>query len=83
MALSRILVVDDEETQREMLGGFLKKEGYSVSLADSGEEALKICQDKFFEVALLDLKMPGMDGIGLLTKLKEINPEIQVIVMTA
>ncbi len=83
MALYRILVVDDEETQREMLGGFLKKEGYSVSLADSGEEALKICQDKFFEVALIDLKMPGMDGIGLLSKLKEINPEIQVIVMTA
>ena len=83
MALNRILVVDDEETQREMLGGFLKKEGYSVSLADSGEEALKICQDKFFEVALIDLKMPGMDGIGLLSKLKEINPEIQVIVMTA
>ncbi len=83
MALSRILVVDDEETQREMLGGFLKKEGYSVSLADSGEEALKFCQDKFFEVALIDLKMPGMDGIGLLSKLKEINPEIQVIVMTA
>ena len=83
MALYRILVVDDEETQREMLGGFLKKEGYSVSLADSGEEALKFCQDKFFEVALIDLKMPGMDGIGLLSKLKEINPEIQVIVMTA
>jgi DNA-binding NtrC family response regulator len=83
MALYRILVVDDEETQREMLGGFLRKEGYSVSLADSGEKALSIGQDKFFEVALIDLKMLGMDGIELLSRLKEINPEIQVIVMTA
>lgn len=83
MGSFRILVVDDEESQREMVGGFLEKQGYSVSLADSGEEALKQGQDKFFEIALVDLKMPGMNGIELLSKLKEINPEIQVIVMTA
>lgn len=83
MPLYRILVVDDEESQREMLDGFLRKQGYSVSLANSGEEALKLSQDKFFELALIDLKMPGMNGIELLTELKEINPEIQAIVMTA
>jgi DNA-binding NtrC family response regulator len=79
----RILVVDDEKTQREMLLGFLEKQGFSVSQAGSGEEALKLFESKNFEVALIDLKMPGMDGITLLEKLKSLNPEIQVIVMTA
>ena len=83
MALYRILIVDDEESQRQQLAGFLKKQGFSVTTAESGPDAITICQDKNFEVALIDLKMPGMDGIELLKKLKESNPEIQVIMMTA
>lgn len=83
MALYRILVVDDEEPQREQLAGFLEKQGFSVTTAESGPEAINLCQDKSFEVALIDLKMPRMDGVELLKKLKEINPEIQVIMMTA
>jgi DNA-binding NtrC family response regulator len=83
MALYRILIVDDERSQREILAGSLEKEGYSVDTAESGFEAIKLCEDIYFEVALIDLKMPGMDGIELLKKLKEINPEIQVIIMTA
>ena len=83
MALYRILIVDDEESQREQLSGFLKKQGFNVTTAESGMEAISLCEDKSFEVALIDLKMPGMDGIELLKKLKESNPEIQVIMMTA
>jgi DNA-binding NtrC family response regulator len=79
----RLLIVDDEKSQRDMLAGSLEKEGYSVATAESGLEAIKLCEDKYFEVALIDLKMPGMDGIELLSRLKEMNPEIQVIVMTA
>ncbi len=83
MALYRIIIVDDEEPQRQQLAGFLKKQGFSVTTAESGMEAMNLCQNKSFEIALIDLKMPGMDGIELLQKLKESNPEIQVIMMTA
>lgn len=83
MALYRILIVDDEEPQRNMLAGFLKKQGYAVETADSGKTALEVVDQKHFELALVDLKMPEMDGIELLERLKKQNPEIQVIMMTA
>ncbi|MGB2768838.1 MAG: sigma-54 dependent transcriptional regulator [Candidatus Zixiibacteriota bacterium] len=83
MALYRILIVDNEEPQREQLAGFLKKQGFSATTAGSGPEAIDISQDKSFEVALVDLKMPGMDGIEVLRRLKETNPDIQVIMITA
>ena len=79
----RILVVDDQESQREMLGGHLKNKGYAVTTAESGESALEICQRNFFEVALLDLKMPGLSGLDLLNRLKEINPDTASIIITA
>ncbi|MFQ5869072.1 MAG: sigma-54-dependent transcriptional regulator [Candidatus Zixiibacteriota bacterium] len=79
----RILVVDDQESQREMLGGHLKNKGYAVTTAESGESALEICEKNFFEVALLDLKMPGLSGLDLLNRLKEINPDTISIIITA
>ncbi len=83
MALYRILIVDDEESQRKQLAGFLVKQGFTVVTAESGPAALSICKGRSFEIALLDLKMPQMDGVELLRELKEMNPEIQVIMMTA
>lgn len=83
MALYRILIVDDEESQRKQLAGFLLKQGFTVVTAESGPAALSICEERSFEIALLDLKMPGMDGIELLGRLKEMSPDMQVIMMTA
>jgi len=79
----RVLIVDDEQSQRDMLAGFLAKKGYKVKTAGLGEEALALFENESFEIALLDQKMPGMDGIELLVKLKEIDPELQVILITA
>ena len=77
------MIVDDESGQRDLLKGLLSKRNYEVLAASSGEEALKLYHSSFAPVALIDMKMPGMNGIQLLEKLKEINPFIQVIVLTA
>ena len=79
----RILVVDDEQNQRELLQGFLLKKGYSVQAAESGEQALGLLKEQVFEVILTDHKMPGMDGTTLLKEIKALFPETWVVLMTA
>lgn len=78
-----ILVVEDEPLQLESLAGFLSKKGYRVLKAARPEEALAIAKENAIELALSDFRMPGMDGIELLKALKELNPSIQVVMMTA
>ncbi len=79
----RILVVDDEWAMQEALRDWLKEDGYEVGLASSGEEAIDQAKQENWEVILLDLKMPGMDGIEALKRLKEVNPEAEILMMTA
>ena len=79
----RILVVDDEAAMRESLNDWLLEDGYEVGLAAGGEEALIMASENSWEVILLDLKMPGMDGIETLKRLKEISPEAEILMMTA
>jgi DNA-binding NtrC family response regulator len=79
----RVLIVDDEQSQRDMLAGFLAKKGFKVKTAGSGEEALAFFENESFEIALLDQKMPEMDGIELLRELRQIDPELQAILITA
>ena len=83
MADTKLLLVDDEEGQRSLLSGYLSQKAFDVHTAGSGEEALEEYHSFFAPVALVDMKMPGMNGIELLGRLREINPFIQVIVLTA
>jgi two-component system NtrC family response regulator len=78
-----ILIVEDEETQRGLLQGLLTKEGYRAVGAGDGKTAFEHLNDGTFEIVLLDFKLPDMDGLTILKKLKELNPEIEVIMITA
>jgi DNA-binding response OmpR family regulator len=80
---ARILVVDDEQFIRFLLSEELTQEGYEVSTAASGEEALAMLQKATFDLMLLDLKMPGMDGIEVMRAARHIAPETVVIMLTA
>jgi len=79
----RILIVDDETSQRELIGGFLKKQGHEVFLAGSGAEALGRLKDTRVDLVISDFKMPGMSGLELLRGVKAVNPEIPFILVTA
>jgi DNA-binding NtrC family response regulator len=81
----RILVVDDEAAIRESLRDWLMEDGYEVGLAESGEDAIAMTTEKSWEVILLDLKMPGIDGLETLKRLKakEVIHETEIIMMTA
>jgi DNA-binding NtrC family response regulator len=79
----RIVVVDDEPLQRELIGGFLKKQGHEVFLAASGSEAVTRVRGTRVDLVLSDFKMPGMSGLEVLQAVKAVNPEIPFILMTA
>jgi two-component system response regulator HydG len=79
----RILVVDDEASQRELLQVVLSEEGYSLESASSGEEAVQLVEKRFFNLVIMDMKMRGMGGLEALKKIKEISPAIQVLMVTA
>jgi len=78
----KILVVDDEKDIVEILSHSLRRRGYEVETAITGEEGIKKAENKKFDVALLDINLPGMDGIQVLEQIKKIDPEIEVIMVT-
>ncbi len=80
---ARILVVDDEMIVRKSLGGWLREEGFEVDVAGSGKEALEALSRDEWDIFLIDIKMPGIDGLELQRRIHEIHPDATVIIMTA
>ncbi len=83
MGMNRILIVDDELNMRVVLEAMLRKEGHEVSTASDGAEALRIIGEEEISVVVTDLKMPKVDGMGLLGRIMENYPSIPVIMITA
>jgi two-component system, NtrC family, response regulator AtoC len=81
--MKKVLVVDDEEGVRRMITALLQKEGFSVSAAGGGEEALRKLGEEEFDLVLSDVRMPGLDGLGLLGRARALYPETTVIMMSA
>ena len=83
MKAYKILIVDDELSVRTSLEEWFLEDGFKVTIAESGEDALTKMHAGPFDIVLLDIKMPGMDGIALQKKIKEIDPHAIVVIMTA
>lgn len=81
--MHKILLVDDERSMRELLERVFRREGYSVSVAENGVQALKMLRANVFDLILSDVKMPGLTGIELLTQCREVSPDTVIILMTA
>lgn len=80
---TKILIVDDELIMRESLAGWLERDGHEVSAAASGEEAMEVLKDSRFDILLVDIKMEGMSGLDVLKQVKESDPDVDVVMITA
>ena len=83
MMSRRILVVDDEQSMRDTLQIMLEQEGYTVDSASGGVKALKMCEQRTYDLVITDLKMPEFDGINLVEAIKSGGYDIPIIIMTA
>ena len=80
--LAKILVIDDEQGIRDLLDTLLQRKGYDVVLAASGQKGLELLRREQPDVIVLDLKMPGMDGLTVLQQIRSFDPKKPVIILT-
>jgi len=83
MAAASILVADDDAVARELLVEVLVREGYQVRAAAGGAEAIRLAESEVFDVALIDLRMPDVDGLGVLARIRALDPAPPVLILTA
>ncbi len=79
----RLLIVDDEQHVRTSLAAWFREEGYEVGTAGGGREALELLVSEPYDILLVDIKMPGMDGLELQHRVKDVAPDATIIIMTA
>ncbi len=79
----RVLIVDDEANMRKTLAEILRDEGYQITTAASGEEAVRLCQTNHFEAILMDVRMPGIDGVEAFRQIRQHQEGARVILMSA
>ena len=79
---ANILVVDDEPSIRKVLTAILEEKGYSVETAENGKEAISKSKTKFYNLALIDIRLPDTEGVKLLTEMKETKPKMAKIIIT-
>jgi len=80
---NKILVIDDELLIRDLLYDFFEEKGWDVAVSDSGAAGQELLRNRKFDFALVDLKMPEMDGLALIRKVKALYPNMPVAIMTA
>jgi CheY-like chemotaxis protein len=81
--MSQILIAEDDFDQRDMLAALLGEEGYSVRAVDNGSDASQELKETPYDLAILDVRMPGKDGLTVLKEVQQENPAIPVIMMSA
>ena len=80
--LERILVIDDEDSIRKTISMILRREGYAVDTAENGKQAIEKTNESFYNLAVIDIRLPDMEGTELLTALKETTPKMVKIILT-